>query len=114
MDEWTEVKATEGKAWDFSANPVLIGTLVGFRKDVGPNKSVMYQIKQVDGITVDMWGSTSIDMSFRNLQIGQKVKIEFLGMKTNPRTKREFKAFKVYSQPMEVSEEEIPFDDINI
>ena len=90
-----------GDAWDFQENPTLEGKYVAMKDEVGPNKSKMYYFEvEGEGIgsvpeTISMWGTTVIDNQMMLVPQGSKVKISYLGMATNEKTKREYKNFTV-------------------
>ena len=56
------------------------GLLVEIRADVGENHSVVYDLVQKDGTSLQVWGSTTIDGKLNPSDIGKFVKMEFLGM----------------------------------
>lgn len=75
---WVEVIAGEnGSVWDRQAP--IEGEYVRKDTDVGPNHSNMYYLKNDDGET-GIWGSTVLDDKFQNIEVGQYIKIEPLGL----------------------------------
>jgi hypothetical protein len=113
-DNWSEVSVESSETWD-RTKPVQ-GLLLEKKTDVGDNNSNLYVIETADG-NVSVWGSAVLDNKFSNIKVGTEVKVEYVGKQTNPKTKREYNDFKVYSRelPMtevvddEVDVENVPF-----
>lgn len=93
-DKWQEVSQTE--THDFSGGP-LIGVYTGNETKVGPNESNLYHFDRADGKSVAVWGSAVIDSRMSRVAIGTEAKIEYLGIKKNPKTGHEYKEYKVYT-----------------
>lgn len=93
---YREVKPNQTPAWDFEEKPEVEGTLINVRTEVGPNKSMMYELRQEDGTKVSVWGSTGLDNVMSEIETGKKIKIVFEGMKPAKRPGQTFKSFKVY------------------
>lgn len=72
IEEATEKWQEEGK--------VIEGVLVRVEDNVGPNKSIMYTIKQADGSLVKAWGATILDSLMGAIEVGSQVKITFTGL----------------------------------
>lgn len=114
-DKWSEVSIESSETWD-KKEPVQ-GLLVDKKTNVGDNASNLYVIETADG-NIGVWGSAVLDTKFSNIKVGTEVKVEFVGKVTNPKTKREYNDYKVYSRELpltevvssdEVDVEEIPF-----
>ena len=93
-DKWQEVELSD--LHNFDTEGALIGTFNGFEDKVGPNESKLYHFKRDDGKDVSVWGSAVIDSRFSKIAVGSRVKIDFTGKKTNPKTQRTFNEFKVF------------------
>lgn len=79
-DEWEdaiEVSAQATETWD--QEKPLVGQYIGSKSDVGPNKSMMYNVKNDDGEVIGMWGSTVLDTKMAEVPVGSRVKITYNG-----------------------------------
>lgn len=96
---WKEVQPANpgGDIWDFDTFPELIGTLQDIQEDVGPNKSMLYHIKDetTEGKVWGVWGSTVLDDRMKEVRNGEKVRIVFSGMEKSKKG-GSYKMFKVY------------------
>jgi len=115
MSEWKQMSGSNNPTWNFDENKEIVGQLIKVKKDVGPNNSMMYVIK-VGMDTFDVWGATALDRDMEKVELGDDVKIKFVGMKLNPKTNRKFKNFEVFSKSHEdtdlveeTKEEDLPF-----
>ncbi len=72
----------------------IMGTYVRKQENVGAFKSNLYIIKTSEGEQA-VWGSNALDRKMNMIQTGKQVYIEYLGKKQNPKTKRQFKDWKV-------------------
>lgn len=82
MSEW-KTAGSAGDTWKpEKAGDSIQGIFKNAKEDVGINKSMVYQLK-VDGVDdlVSVWGSTVLDTKFAEIEIGNEVRIEFLGEK---------------------------------
>lgn len=91
---WNEV--TRSDSHDFEIEKSLVGVYILKEEKVGSNESNLYHFEREDGKQVTVWGSAVIDSRMLKVPIGTEVKIEFLGMKKNPKTNRSFKDYKIY------------------
>jgi hypothetical protein len=108
-DKWSEVNIESSETWD-RVKPVQ-GLLVDKKGNVGDNASNLYVIETADG-NVSVWGSAVLDSKFSNIKVGTEVKVEYLGKVTNPKTKREYNDFKVYSRELPMTE--VVEDDVDV
>lgn len=86
--EWETVVEPFGESWDFTKNPVLIGTY-NSNKEIelddtqNPGKkrmSKVYEVETVDtGEKVSVWGTFAIDQAFEQIEPGTIVRIEHKG-----------------------------------
>ena len=74
-----------GEAWNFEENESFEGTFIGREENVGPNNSMMYEFKSLDGKNVSVWGSTVLDTKMKHIEPGQRVKIAYLGKVKSPK-----------------------------
>ena len=85
---WTTVAEPYGDTWDFSKNPVLVGTYESTRtveqddlNNPGEKRDAnVYEIVTADdGTKVTVWGSFIIDEAFQKIPVGSEVRIEYVG-----------------------------------
>jgi len=105
-DKAQEANAQSDKTWDQTAP--LIGQFLGTKSDVGPNNSEMHNFRDDAGENVGAWGSTVLDNKMKDVPIGSRTKVEFLGLKENPKSGRSFKDYSVVFFPPEATAEPEP------
>jgi len=79
---WQDAERNDGTWKPQSAGEVLIGTYDKY--DETKNGKRLYTIMKDDGELVKVWGGTLLDSYFNHktgVQIGERVRIEFLGKK---------------------------------
>jgi hypothetical protein len=103
-DKWKKVETAP--TWDFKDDKEFVGTFVSAETEVGPNKSNLYNFKKDNGEAIAIWGNTILDGRFKNLEVGDKVKVVFLGKATSPKTGREYNNFEVFKAERNI--EDIP------
>ena len=112
MSDWKEVGQNE--VWDYKAEGVdaeISGILRDVETEVGPNKSTLYTLKTSTGETISVWGSTIIDTRLKNVEVGEEVKIIYLGkMKSEKRKGAEYHNFKVFHRLLESNDVEVTPD----
>lgn len=94
--EWKKVEMESGPTWDFETDTELTGVLISKEENVGPNNSMMYKLQQEDGTEIGVWGNTVLDGRLKKVEVGEEVKLVYLGKMTSPKTKREYNSFDVY------------------
>ena len=99
MRDW--VKVEMGPTWDFKKEKELKGRYVSKSELVGPNDSNMYKVERTDGTTVGVWGNTMLDDKFNSIEVGEDVKIVYLGLIKSEKTNREYNSFDVFHKPGE-------------
>ncbi len=92
--KWEKVETAP--TWDFKGEPEFIGFFISAEAEVGPNKSNLYNFKKENGEVMAVWGNTILDARFKNLEIGDEVKIIYKGKETSPKTGREYNNFDVF------------------
>jgi len=102
-NDWQKIEQESGETWDFENSPELQGVLVRKEEHVGPNDSKMYRI-QIESDTegtkeIGVWGNTVLDGRFQKVEVGEEVKLVYLGKEKSPKTNREYHAFDVYHRP---------------
>jgi len=89
-----------GESWKPAERPIIFGTYIASKSNVGANNSMMYLIQE-DGKDepTGVWGGAVLDGRFEEIPIDSRVKIEFLGKATGKRG-NSFNNFKVvYIKP---------------
>jgi hypothetical protein len=81
----------------------IIGTYKGKEEEVGQHNSNLYHIETLNGLEA-IWGSTVIDSRMSKVQIGNRVKIVYDGLKVG-KNKATYKAFKIFQK-------EAPFEEV--
>jgi hypothetical protein len=80
-NNWEKVGMGEqADAWNFKENKSTSGVYIEKRTNLGPKQSTMYILEQPDGTLVGVWEATALKSKFESVQIGDEVKIEYLGM----------------------------------
>lgn len=101
MTQWTEVGGDSGEMWNREGS--IEGTYVSKQSNVGINDSMKYNLKTKDG-EIGVWGSTVLDSKMEQVQIGQEVRIEYLGKAQTKTGRGEYHDFKVMTKPAEFKE----------
>lgn len=94
--KWKKIEMNP--TWNFEEDKEIVGTYVSMEENVGTNNSNIYSLKKADSSLIGIWGSTLLDHRFKNIQIGDEVKIVYLGKETSEKTGREFNNFEVYTR----------------
>lgn len=114
-DDAPEINAQSSETWDEKGGEPIIGTYLGFKADVGPNNSKMFNIKRTtDGEIVGVWGATVLDDKMAAVDVGNLVRIEFLGKKANVKTGKEYKDYSVKQKPSDGSTPNVPAPETTI
>ena len=94
MAENTWRKIEVGNIWNYKEegkDTEFIGIYLSKDEHIGENDSIVYNFKTADGSVIGVWGSTVLDVRLKNLEVGEEVKIVYLGLK--PSEKRKGKSF---------------------
>lgn len=102
-DPWKKVE--QSPTWDYKVDNEFVGIYISREENVGPNNSNLYNFEKKNGEMIAVWGSSVLDVRFKNLKFGEEVKIEYLGKQKSEQTGREYHAFEVYHR-MPVFEKE--------
>jgi hypothetical protein len=105
-DDWTKVEMEGGETWDFETTKELMGVLTEKEEKVGPNESMMYKVQKTDGATIGVWGNTVLDARMKKINIGDEIKLVYLGKALSPKTGREYHNFDVYHRQTPMSKVE--------
>ena len=101
MTDWQK---STGKtdAWDYKTQKEFVGIYRGFRENIGPNGSMMYEFTTDKG-PMGIWGTALIDRHMMGIKIGEQVKMVYLGKETNPKTGRSYHSFDIFHREIDVT-----------
>jgi len=107
-DEWTRVggdktdKADE--TWDFRQTKEVSGKYLNSKEvtikkgfSAGKTKKV-YTLQKPDGKTIAVWGTAFLDNRFEKIEVGDEVKIIYLGKEFNQDTAKSLHTFDVMTR----------------
>lgn len=113
--EWKKVEITpawnrvdKNKKFVLKAGDMLEGIFVGVERNIGANNSNLYSLRNENGETVSVWGSTILDSRLKNLQLGEEVKIVYLGSEQSQKSGRNYHNYDVFHRQPENKKEEAP------
>lgn len=114
MSEWKKVEV--GNSWNYQEagkGAEFVGLYVGKEEHVGENDSNVYSFEIGGGEMMNVWGSTLLDIRFKNLKVGEEVKIVYLGLAPSEKRKgKSYHNFEVYHRMPEFKEVEEESKDI--
>lgn len=95
MSEWKE---STGNAWKpTKEGDEVEGLLIGVEENVGANGSKMYHLELADHTTLDIWGTTVLDMRMAVVKVGEEVRIIYDGLAEKATGgKQKAKLFRVF------------------
>ena len=89
--EWKKT----GFSWNPSIDKEISGRLINIQEEGGKYKTKVYVVETEQGI-VDIYGSSVLNAKLNSIcQIGNKIKIVFLGMKKN-KDGTDYKDYETY------------------
>ena len=97
-NDWNEAEPKEldeTPIWVWEEKKDLIGLLVGKKKDVGPNESMLYEVES-GGVNYAVWGSGVLDDRFEEIEIGEEIRVNFKGMVKSKSGGRSYRDFVVH------------------
>lgn len=97
---WTKVEQANSEEWDYKTIPELVGVLTAKDENVGPNNSKLYRFETKDGKAMGAWGSNVLDGKMKAVEVGEEVRLVYLGKKTSEKTGRSYHDFDVFHRPM--------------
>lgn len=100
FDEWEEIGVPP--TWGYKEEKELSGVYVSKEEGVGPHGSVVYHIKKADGSDIGVWDNTVLSDKFAKLNIGDEIKITYLGMLESD-AGRQYHGFKVIRKKAKTS-----------
>jgi hypothetical protein len=119
MTENTWKKVVLGNTWDFKAagkGAEFVGIYLSKDEHVGENDSNVYNFEVKNGEIMGVWGSTILDVRFKNLKFGEEVKIVYLGLEQSEKRKgKTYHNFNVFHREPEFKKtEEVKPEDFNM
>jgi len=79
----------------------LVGFYQGKEEGIGENNSTIYNFKTDKGL-IGVWGSTVLDTRFKNLEVGEEVKVVYLGMvESKTKGRKGYRNFDVFHRKAE-------------
>ena len=98
MSDWKKIEV--GNTWNYKEegkDAEFVGVYVSKDEHVGENDSIVYNFKTADGGIIGVWGSTVLDVRLKNLEVGEEVKIVYLGLEPSEKRKdKSYHNFEVY------------------
>lgn len=102
--DWKKVENTptwngKDESGKFKLQPQdsLEGVYMGFKSNIGENNANIYEFKLPNGEMIGVWGSQILDTRLSPLQIGEEVKIVYLGLEQSKKVKgRSYHNFEVF------------------
>ena len=111
-NEWKKVELTpawNGKDADnhfpLTKGDEVVGIYTGMETGVGANEANVFSFKGEDGKIISVWGGTILDTRLKNIEIGEEVRIEYLG---DEKSKKgwTYHNYDVFHRKVEEGEEE--------
>lgn len=113
MNDWKKVEV--GSSWNYKElgkGAEFKGIYINKEEHVGENDSCVYSF-EVDNDVMTIWGSTLLDIRFKNLKFGEEVKVVYLGEEPSQKRKgKTYHNFEVYHREIPMEKVEINPDDI--
>ena len=88
-NEWEKVemspawnKTNEDGTYSLKENDSLIGIYRGKEENIGDNNSTIYNFKTAEGM-MSVWDTTVLAVRLKNIEVGEEVKIIYLGKVPN-------------------------------
>lgn len=95
MSEWQKVGGIVDM-WNPETTKEVQGKYVNREDNIGRNNASKYVLETPDGKQIGVWGSTVINNRMSSVNIGDEVKISYLGKEKNPKSGFSFKNFDVF------------------
>lgn len=100
MTDWQKVEMSP--TWDYESEKELTGVYLSMEQHVGPNDSNLYNVQRSDESNIGIWGTSLLDSKFKNVKLGEEIKVVYLGMAKGEKSGREYHNFDVYHRPAQV------------
>lgn len=109
-NDWRKVEL--GEVWDYKQakkGDEIVGLYIGKEENVGENKSTIYTFETSNNEIINVWGCTVLDTRFKNLKIGEEVRIVYLGqLESEKRKGKLYHNFDVYHREPVMNKVEEP------
>jgi hypothetical protein len=115
-NDWKKVELAN--SWDYKSakNGDEISGIYKFKEEnIGENNSNVYTFETPTGDLISIWGSTVLDIRFKNLKVGEEVRVVYLGQLESEKRKGKFyHNFDVFHREVEMDrvEDDIPTPDV--
>lgn len=118
MADWKEVsRPGEMSTWKPAEGEVLEGVLTGISRDIGVNKSTIYEITTDGDEKVAVWETAVLKSKLEQLEIGSRVKMIYMGKKKSKNGPGQYHDYQIFTQSptltniikKEESGQDIPF-----
>lgn len=106
MSDWIKVGSSQNETWDYTKDKEIEGTYLSKEENVGPNNSIVYNLTKPDGSVIGVWDNTMLRDKFKGIEVGEEVKIIYLGKAKSEKSGREYHNFEVYHKPVV---DDVPF-----
>jgi hypothetical protein len=90
-NDWKKVEL--GNTWDYKSakkGDEVVGIYKFKEEGIGENNSNVYTFETPTGELISIWGSTVLDLRFKNLTPGEEVKVVYLGQLESEKRKGKF------------------------
>jgi len=112
MADWKEVaRPGDVSTWEPEEGQELEGVLSRITREVGQNKSTIYEITLADNSMVGLWETAVLKSKLEQVPVGSEVKITYLGKRKSKKGPGTYKDFKVLSRTADLTEAEKVFKD---
>ena len=99
-------KKIDEEIWDFEKNKELIGVFLGSEDSKKFKGHKNHSFKTVESSLVTVFGTAVLDGKLAAIDVGTKIKIEFLGLVKAKKGGDDYKDFKIFIDvPEDVQEE---------
>jgi hypothetical protein len=88
-------KLYKSDIWDFQISESLEGEYLNFKEGLGSASSKLYIVRTDDGKEVGFWGGAALDSQMKEVKVGTKIKVTYLGLAMSKKSHREYKNFEV-------------------
>ena len=94
-NDWEKIEVGLSETWNPEENKSIEGKYVELKSNVGANGSQMYVLETVDG-NVSVWDTTVLNTKMKTVNLGDTVKLVYLGVKESPKSGRSYKDFDIF------------------
>lgn len=98
---WKKVEGTSTLSadvmWDFETNKAIEGAYIARKDNVGENQATILYIQGKSGQVAGIWANVVLINKFEAIEIGSKVRIEYLGRTaSNKKGRSPYKNYEVF------------------